>query len=164
MNSLILTLALHYSFCNDLYLDLVNTKPSEENLAVCSLLLEDAIKLDASIEDILAIGWVESWFTGQLKPTRYNCFGPLQIKIQYWCKGKKLSTCDPYYDGVKALQYYIKKFKPLNKAFCYYNNSKKRKCKAKYNYKTDYVVDALAAKKKIRKLLNSKKYQHIKNQ
>lgn len=163
MNSLFIVLTLYYSFCNDLYLDLMNKKPTQENLAVCSLLINDSKELNVSIENILAVAWSESYFTAQLKPTKYNCIGPLQIKVHYWCYGKNVKLCDPFYDGVKALQYYIKKFKPLNKAFCYYNNSKKKKCTARYNFKTKYVVNVLEAKSKIKKLLSNEKYKHIKS-
>lgn len=152
---------LNAAFCENLYRDLTKHEPTEENIAVCSMLIRDSKELKANVEDILAIAWVESWFTAQLKPTRYNCVGPLQIKVQYWCEGKKLSTCDPFHDGVKAIKYYIKKFKPINKAYCYYNNSKKKKCKAKYGYKTEYVKDVLSAKIKIKKLMKNKSFRNM---
>lgn len=149
------------NFCENLYVSLTNSKPSEENIQVCSLVLEDSKLLKVPIEIGLSIAWVESRFTAQLKPTKYNCIGPFQIKIQYWCKNKSLKYCDPFYDGAKAIKYYIEKFKPINKAFCYYNNSKKKKCSHKYDFKTLYVKDVLSAKKKIEDLLSHKKFVSI---
>ena len=89
----------------------------------------------------------------------------MQIKIKYWCTGKKLETCDVFYDGIKALKYYLKRFKPMKKAICYYNNSKKcvklnKQTNSKIKkYKTHYVKGFYKNLKKTRKLMKSKFYK-----
>tara|TARA_B100000035_G_scaffold294613_1_gene285022 strand:- start:1106 stop:1609 length:504 start_codon:yes stop_codon:yes gene_type:complete len=147
---LILLASLNYNLCHDIYNKLSGKQPTEENLTVCSLLIEDSIKNDLDIEITLAVAWEESRFTEQSKPTKYKCIGPMQIKYEFWCPNNKnkvtatkrdglISKCDVYYHGIKSLKYYINKFKPLNKAICYYNNSKK--CSKNNNYKSDYVLN-----------------------
>ena len=169
MINLILNVSLYYSFCTNVYIDLTNAEPSEENLAVCSLLIEDAKSLDVKIENVLSIAWAESRFTEQHKPTRYKCFGPLQIKYKYWCPDISgnfpspqgdgiISNCDSFYHGVKTIKYYLKKFKPFNKAVCYYNNS--NKCKENLKYKTKYVLKVLKTKKIISRILKNKKFKN----
>ncbi len=160
-----LLLATQYKFCEDLYSKLTYKKPSEENLTVCSLLIEDSKKHKLDIPLVLGVAWEESRMTEQAKPTKYKCVGPLQIKYQFWCPNNKgninaikrdglLRKCDLFYHGTRALKYYINKFKPLNKALCYYNNSKK--CKRKKNYKSYYVERVNKYTKIIRKIY--KKY------
>ncbi len=150
MIKLILLASLNYNLCHDIYNKLSGKQPTEENLTVCSLLIEDSIKNDLDIEITLAVAWEESRFTEQSKPTKYKCIGPMQIKYEFWCPNNKnkvtatkrdglISKCDVYYHGIKSLKYYINKFKPLNKAICYYNNSKK--CSKNNNYKSDYVLN-----------------------
>ena len=89
-----------------------------------------------------------------------------QIKYQYWCPNRKgkitvtkadglISKCDPYFHGVRALKYYIKKFKPLSKALCYYNNSKK----CKKTYKSDYVKGVYKRMSKTKSLMRTKYYK-----
>lgn len=170
MIKLFLVLSLQFNFCNNLYKKLSGLNGTEENLTVCYLLIEDAKKLDVNISTILAIAWEESRFTSQEKPTRYKCIGPLQIKYQYWCPNKKgkisvtkkdglISQCDVFYHGTKAVKYYIKKFKPLNKALCYYNNSKK--CSLKNNYESGYVKRVIKFKNKIKKVLKIERYKNM---
>ena len=143
------------SFCTQVYKDLTNNiNPTTENVEVCTMLVEDAIKESVPIDVVLAVAWTESRFTSQPKPNRSGCVGPLQIKIKYWCKDKKLSSCDTFSDGVKAIKYLLKRFKPLNKAICFYNDSRKPGCKQKYNFKSEYVKHFLKAKHKINKVLN----------
>ena len=156
-----LLLATQYKFCEDLYIKLSNKIPTEENLAVCSLLIEDSNYHNLDIPLVLGVAWEESRLTEQKKPTKYNCVGPLQIKYQFWCPNKKgyinaikrdglLKKCDIFYHGTRALKYYIERFKPLNKALCYYNNSKK--CKGKKNYRSHYVKRVNKYTNKIRKI------------
>ena len=94
--------------------------------------------------------------------------GPLQIKYKYWCPNKKgritatkddgqLYMCDPYHHGVRALKYYIDKFKPLEKALCYYNNS--NKCR-KSNI-SGYVKRVLEYKIKIDTVSKKKEYSNL---
>jgi hypothetical protein len=160
-----LLLATQYKFCEDLYFNLTKKIPTEENLAVCSLLIEDSKNHKLDIPLVLGVAWEESRMTEQSKPTKYKCVGPLQIKYQFWCPNNKgninaikrdglLSKCDLFYHGTRALKYYITKFKPLNKALCYYNNSKK--CRGKKNYKSHYVKRVNKYTKKIRSIY--KKY------
>ena len=163
MINFLLALALHFNFCNEIYKEIAGKEPREENVLVCSLLIEDAKKQELDVNITLATAWEESRFTQQFKPTKYDCMGPLQIKYKYWCPNKKgrisaikddgqLHMCDPYYHGVRALKYYIDKFKPIEKALCYYNNSKKCKksnmsgyVKRVFKYKTK--IDAASRKK-----------------
>ena len=165
MIKLILLASLNDNLCNDIYNKLTGKQPSEENLAVCSLLIEDSIKNDLNIEITLAVAWEESRFTEQSKPTKYKCIGPMQIKYEFWCPNNKnkvtatkrdglISKCDVYYHGIKSLKYYINKFKPLNKAICYYNNSKK--CSKNNNYKSDYVLNVNKFKSLITPIVKKK--------
>lgn len=166
MINLLLALSLHYDFCQEVHQKLLGQDYTEEGVAVCTLLVEDAQKQNLDITITLATAWEESRFTQQHKPSKFKCFGPLQIKYQYWCPNSKgeisiikadglLSKCDPYFHGVRALKYYIKKFKPLTKALCYYNNSKK----CKKSYRSDYVKGVLKNIKKIKTIVSKDKYK-----
>lgn len=168
MIKLLIVLATQYSFCEAVYNKLANNQPREENLAVCSILIEEAKDNNLDIPLTLGVAWEESRMTEQAKPNKYKCVGPLQIKYQFWCPNKKgninavkrdglLNKCDLFHHGIKALKYYKEKFKPLNKALCYYNNSKK--CSSKNNYISDYVKGVNRHTKKIRKIF--KKYKNI---
>lgn len=142
------------NFCTLVYKDLTNNvNPSPENVEVCSMLIEDAIKENVPIDIVLAIAWTESRFTSQPEPNSSGCVGPLQIKVKYWCRGKKLSSCDTFNDGVKAIKYLLKRFKPMNKAVCFYNDSRKPRCKQKYDFKSEYVEAFIKTRKKINKTL-----------
>ena len=169
MINFLLALSLQYSFCQEVYEKLSGHNYTEEGIAVCSLLIEDAKKQDLNIAITLATAWEESRFTQQDKPTKFKCFGPLQIKYQYWCPNRKgkisvtkadglITNCDPYSHGVRALKYYIRKFKPLTKALCYYNNSKK----CKKSYKSGYVKGVLKHLKKIKLIIAKEKYKSLK--
>lgn len=168
MINLLLALSLHYGFCQEVHEKLLGKDYSEEGVTVCSLLVEDAKYHNLSVALTLATAWEESRFTPQSKPTKFKCFGPLQIKYQYWCPNKKgkisvvkadglISKCDPYFHGVRALKYYVKKFRPLTKALCYYNNSKK----CKKTYKSDYVKGVLRHLQKIKKIISKDKYKSL---
>ena len=161
-------LATQYSFCEEVYIKLSNSDAQEENLAVCSILIEEAKNNDLNIPLTLAVAWEESRLSEQPKPNKYKCVGPLQIKFQFWCPNKKgninaikrdglLKKCDLFYHGTKALKYYLNKFKPLNKALCYYNNSKK--CNKKNNFQSNYVKGVNSHTKKIKKIF--KKYKNL---
>ena len=167
---LFLLLSLQFNFCSNLYEKLTGAKGTEESTIICTLLIEDAKRLDVEISTVLAMAWEESRFTSQEKPSRYKCIGPLQIKYKYWCPNKDgkvsvikedglISKCDVFYHGVKAVKYYIKKFKPLNKAVCYYNNSKK--CSDKNNYQSGYVKRVNKNKRKISMLIEMAKYRNL---
>ena len=168
MINLLLALSVQYSFCEEVYNKLSNNKPREENLAVCSILIEEAKANNLDISLTLGVAWEESRMTEQVKPNKYKCVGPLQIKYQFWCPNKNgnvsaikrdglLQKCDLFYHGVKALKYYKEKFKPLNKALCYYNNSKK--CNLKNNYTSNYVKGVNRHTQKIKKIF--KKYKNL---
>ena len=168
MTSLLLTLSIYYSFCQDVHSKLLGTEYTEEGVAICTLLVEDAKYHDLNVAVTLATAWEESRLTQQPKPNKFKCFGPLQIKYKYWCPNSKgkisivkadglMSKCDPYFHGVRALKYYIKKFKPLIKALCYYNNSKK----CKKTYKSDYVIGVLNNLEKIKLIISKEKYKSL---
>ena len=155
MISLFIATLMSTNFCTQVYKDLTdNSDPSPENVEVCSMLIEDAIKENVPIDIVLAVAWTESRFTAQPKPNKSGCVGPLQIKVIYWCKDKRLSSCDTFNDGVKAIKYLLKRFKPLNKAICFYNDSRKPRCKPKYNFKTEYVKLFISSRRKINKVLD----------
>jgi len=152
--SVFIATILSTSFCTQVYKDLSdNVAPSAENVEVCTMLIEDAIKENVPIDIVLAVAWTESRFTAQSKPNSSGCVGPLQIKIIYWCKDKKLSSCDTFSDGVKAVKYLLKRFKPINKAICFYNDSRKPRCKPKHDFKTKYVKLFIKARRKINNVL-----------
>ena len=91
MIKLILLASLNYNLCHDIYNKLTGKQPTEENLTVCSLLIEDSIKNDLNVEITLAVAWEESRFTEQSKPSKYKCIGPMQIKYEFWCPNIKNS-------------------------------------------------------------------------
>lgn len=168
MIKLLIALAVQYSFCEEVYHKLSNNEPREENLAVCSILIEEAKDNNLDIPLTLGVAWEESRMTEQPKPNNYKCVGPLQIKYEFWCPNKKgkinaikrdglLSKCDLFNHGIRALKHYKEKFKPLNKALCYYNNSKK--CSIKNNYVSGYVKGVNSHTKKIRNII--KKYKNL---
>ena len=172
MTKLFLAILLQYNFCSEVYEKLSTFKPSEENLAVCSILIEESKNFNIDTSLVLATAWVESGLTLQEKPNPYKCVGPLQIKYQYWCPNNKnkisaikrdglLKNCDLFYHGIRALKYYIKRFKPLNKSLCYYNNSRNKECNKKYEYKSPYVKDVLKSRKKIKSILKKKIYKNL---
>ncbi len=168
---LLLTIQInHISLCKEIYKDLTGVEGQKENYFVCSLLIEDAIKQNIDLSIVLSTAWEESRFTQQAKPTKYNCIGPMQIKYRYWCPNKKgkisitkgdghLSMCDPYFHGVRALKYYVNKFKPLKKALCFYNNS--RKCKK--TYMSDYVKRVFKFKTKINAVIEKRIFKSLKS-
>ncbi len=169
MINFLLALSLQFSFCQEVYEKLSGRGYIEEGVTVCSLLVEDAKQQNLDVSITLATAWEESRFTQQSKPTKFKCFGPLQIKYQYWCPNRRgkitvtkadglISNCDPYSHGVRALKYYIKKFKPLTKALCYYNNSKK----CKKSYKSEYVKGVLTHLEKIKLIISKDKYKSFK--
>jgi len=164
----LLFLTLHFNFCNEIYKEISGKEPREENVLVCSLLIEDAKKQDLDVNITLATAWEESRFTQQFNPNKYDCVGPLQIKYKYWCPNKKgritatkndgqLNMCDPYHHGVRALKYYINKFKPLEKALCYYNNSKK----CRKSNMSGYVRRVFKYKTKIDSVSIKKEYSNL---
>lgn len=168
MISLLFTLSLYYNFCQEVHEKLLESSATKEGITVCSLLVEDSKKQNLSVAITLATAWEESRFTQQSKPNKFKCFGPLQIKYKYWCPNSEgkitvikadglMSKCDPYFHGVRALKYYIKKFKPLEKALCYYNNSKK----CKKTYESEYVVGVLKNLKKVKAVILKDKYKSL---
>ncbi len=168
MINFLLALTLHFNFCNEVYKEITGKDPREENVLVCSLLIEDAKKQELDVNVTLATAWEESRFTQQFRPTKYDCMGPLQIKYKYWCPNKKgrispvkddgeLHMCDPYHHGVRALKYYIDKFKPLEKALCYYNNS----AKCRKSNMSVYVKRVFEHKTKIDAVSNKKEYSNL---
>ena len=129
------------------------------NVAVCELLLEDAIQENIPIDIILSLAFEETRMTSQPRPNPWGCVGPLQIKVDYWCYGKSLDKCDTYRDGVKAIKYYLKKFSPLAKSICYYNDARKKKCIKSKGYKTKFVLGFLRYQRIINKILKKEEYK-----
>ena len=154
-----MSLFFNMSFCENLYFSFTKNIASEENIQVCSLIIDDAKSLGVPVEIALSVAWEESRFTHQLKPTPSKCVGPMQIKISYWCEGKKLKTCDIFYDGVKALKYYLNRFKPMRKAICYYNDSKK--CSKKNKYTSHYVKGVYRRMLKTKRLMRKSFYREV---
>ncbi len=131
-----------------------------ENRIVCSAVINEAKKQNVKPIRALSVAWAESRITSQLKPTKSNCIGPLQIKIKYWCKEKNLYRCEPVADGVKALKYYIDHFKPIRKAYCFYNDARKPECKK--DYMSYYVSKVVKTYNKIKKIAVKKKFKSLK--
>ncbi len=151
INIILLSSLMYTGFCQD-FIKRKKVKPTEEKIEVCSMLIRDSKELKVNTILVLSIAWEESRFTPQHKPTRFGCIGPLQIKIKYWCHNKKLSDCDPFYDGVKTIKYYLKRFKPVKRAICYYNDA--RKCKK--NNESIYTLNVIKHKLLMKKILIEK--------
>ena len=136
-----------------------------ENIQVCKSLLSQN-KYNLKPELILAVAWKESRLTQQSKPNPYKCVGPLQIKYKYWCPNKKgrwsiikadglLKGCNTIAAGLKALNYYSKKYKNLDHMLCAYGPATctKRKNNPSYKPKTPSKQPYVrSVKKYIRKL------------
>ena len=164
----LMNIFFNMTFCENLYYNLTKTSPTEENIHVCSLLIEDAKSLNVPVEIALSVAWEESRFTHQLKLTSSRCVGPMQIKVEYWCPNRKgkitvtkadglISKCDPYFHGVRALKYYLRRFKPQKKAICFYNDSRKPECKK--DYMSPYVKSVYSKIRKVKKLMRKKYYK-----
>ena len=167
MNSFILNIikefaisyALQDEFCMDTYKKLSGVEATLENRIVCSAVINASKEHEIKPIRGLSVAWAESRLTTQLKPTRSNCIGPMQIKTKYWCKEKNINSCEPVTDGVKALKYYIKRFKPIRKAYCFYNDARKPECKK--DYMSDYVKKVVKTYGKINKIAVKKKFKSL---
>ena len=151
--------ALQDEFCMETYRKLSGVDATLENRIVCSAVINASKENEIKPIRGLSVTWAESRMTSQLKPTKSRCIGPLQIKIKYWCKGKSLNNCEPINDGVKALKYYIKRFKPIRKAYCFYNDARKPECKK--NYMSVYVKKVVKTYSKIKNVASKKKYKSL---
>jgi len=167
MNSFILNIikefaisyALQDEFCMETYKKLSGVDATLENRIVCSAVINASKEHEIKPIRGLSVAWAESRLTSQLKPNRSNCIGPMQIKTKYWCKEKKINSCEPIDDGVKALKYYIKRFKPIRKAYCFYNDARKPECKK--DYMSDYVKKVVKTYGKIKKIAVKKKFKSL---
>ena len=161
IRDIILALALQDEFCIETYKALTHgAKPTLENRIVCSLLLNEARKQEVKPIRVVTVGWVESGLTFKNKPNSSNCVGPMQIKVKYWCEGKHHSKCDHIKNGVRALKYIIKRFKPIRRAYCYYNDSRKPECKT--NFMSDYVTKIVKSYHKIKKVAVKDRFKSLK--
>jgi len=161
INVLLILSVIHSNFCEEIYTKAIKLQPSEKNIVVCELLLEDAIQENVPIDVILALAFEETRMTPQPNPNPWGCVGPLQIKVEYWCYGKSLDKCDTYHDGVKAIKYYLKKFPPLTKSICFYNDARKKKCIKSKGYKTKFVEGFLRYQRIISSVLKKDEYQTL---
>lgn len=160
IKEIIIALALQDEFCVETYKNLsYGAKPSLENRVVCSLLINEAKRQNIKPIRALSVGWVESGLTFKNKPNSSNCVGPLQIKVKYWCKGKHYSKCDHITNGVRALKYMINNFKPIRRAYCYYNDSRKPECKT--DFMSDYVIKIVKSYGIIKKSATKLKYTSL---
>lgn len=159
LKEILIVFALQDEFCMETYKKLSGVEASFENRAVCSAVINEALKHEVKPIRALSVTWAESRMTSQLKPTPSNCIGPMQIKIKYWCKNKSLDSCEPIKDGVKALKYYIKRFKPIRKAYCFYNDARKPECKK--DYMSGYVKKIVSTYGKIKKVARKNKFKHL---
>ncbi len=167
MNSLIFNIikefaisyALQDEFCMETYKKLSGVEATLENRIVCSAVINASKKHELKPIRGLSVAWAESRITSQMLPTKYKCIGPLQIKIKYWCKEKNINSCEPVTDGVKALKYYIKRFKPIRKAYCFYNDARKPACKK--DYMTKYVKKVVKTYGNIKKIASKKKFKSL---
>jgi hypothetical protein len=159
LKEMLIAYALQDDFCIETYKKLSGTDASLENRIVCSAIINESIKHKVKPIRALSVAWAESRITSQLKPNRSKCIGPLQIKIKYWCKEKSLYRCEPISDGVKALKYYIDHFKPIRKAYCFYNDARKPECKT--DYMSDYVKKVVKTYGKIKNIAVKIKYKSL---
>ena len=159
LKEIIIAFSLQDEFCIETYKKLSGQEATLENRIVCTALINEAINNNVKPIRVLSVAWAESRMTAQLKPTKSNCIGPLQIKIKYWCKEKSLYRCEPVSDGVKALKYYIKRFKPIRKSYCFYNDSRKPECKK--DYMSDYVKKVVKTYGKIKKITSKNKFKSL---
>ena len=159
LKEILIVFALQDEFCIETYKKLSGLEPTIENRIVCAAVINESLKNEVKPIRALSVTWAESRMTSQLKPTPSNCIGPMQIKIKYWCKNKSLYNCEPVTDGVKALKYYIKRFKPIRKAYCFYNDARKPECKE--DYMSDYVKKIVKTYGKIKKIAVKKKFKSL---
>ena len=136
---LLLTLNCNY------YVSKLTPTYTVENIKICkSLLSQNKYNLKPTL--ILAIAWKESRLTYAKKPNPWDCVGPLQIKYRYWCPNKKgewlitkadglLKGCNTFKAGLKALNYYRKKYKNLDHMLCAYGPASCTKRKNNPSYK-----------------------------
>jgi hypothetical protein len=138
---------------------------TNENIKICKRLLQNN-KYNLPSELIIAVAWKESRLTQQLKPNPYKCVGPLQIKYKYWCPNKKgrwsiikadgiLKGCNTIAAGLKALNYYNKKYKSLDHMLCAYGPATCTKRKKQPEYipkKPNQQPYVRSVKKYIRRL------------
>mgnify|MGYP001199354607 FL=1 len=160
LKEMLIAYALQDEFCIETYKKLSGVDANLENRIVCSAIINEAKNHDVKPIRALSVAWAESRMTSQLEPTRSNCLGPLQIKIKYWCKEKSLYRCEPIPDGIKALKYYIKNFKPIRKAYCFYNDARKPECKK--DYMSDYVKKVVKTYGNIKRVATKKKFKSLK--
>lgn len=117
MLSLILYALPYLNYCNIAIQKLAGTV-TEENISICTMLIQEAKIHDLEPDLVLAIAYEESRLTAQLNPNPWGCAGPLQIKVKHWCPNKDnvwskyradgvLEQCDLITRGVFALKYYI---------------------------------------------------------
>lgn len=127
------------------YVSKLTPNYTNENIKVCKRLLKNN-KYDLTSELIIAVAWKETRLTYAKKPNPWNCVGPLQIKYKYWCPNKKgrwsvikadgrLKNCDTFQAGLKALNYYSKKYKNLDHMLCAYGPATCTKRKNDPSYK-----------------------------
>ena len=153
-----------FTYCDATISKLSHKNYTEEQILVCTMLLQEAKRYPSvNTELLLAVTWEESRFFMNSSPNTSNCAGPLQIKVKYWCPSKKgiwsihksdgvLNKCDLISRGLFAFDYYFnKKDFSLVKKICLYGPAKK--CN---NYKKDrnskrYVDAVLKDYRKIKK-------------
>ena len=162
IKELIVAYALQDVFCVEAIDKLSKGKAEAdfEKRIVCSMIIDEARRQQVRPIRALSVAWEESRFTYQSKPTRSRCIGPLQIKIKYWCKNGKLKNCNTIKDGVSALKHMIDNFKPIRKAYCYYNDSRKPACKT--DYMSDYVKGVVKNYYNIKKVATKDEFKSLK--
>lgn len=87
-----------------------------DRVLVCADVLSQAVQGRVDPPTAIAVAWQESRFT-RPPPNPWNCAGPLQVKVHYWCANVHnewslhradgvLDGCDLVDAGVRALRYY----------------------------------------------------------
>lgn len=95
------------------YVDPLHT----ERTLVCAEVLSKAVEQAVDPALALAVAWRESNFT-RPPPNPWNCAGPMQVKVHYWCPNRAgawslhdadgvLHGCDLVDAGVRGLRYYV---------------------------------------------------------
>ena len=153
--SFILYTLPYLNYCN-VAIQKLQGAVTEENIAICTMLIEEAEFFHLEPDLVLAFAYEESRLTAQLDPNPWGCAGPLQIKVKHWCPNKDnvwskhradgvLEQCDLITRGVFTLKYYITLPKlSFNQKICSFGFGPIKKCKKpKLPPKQKRYVDAV---------------------
>lgn len=157
-----------FSFCENLINDAFKATPNEEQVLVCSMILNEAqLNPKTNINLMLAVVWTETNFYMKSNPNTSGCAGPFQIKIKYWCPNKNnfwsihlqdglLSHCDLITRGLFAFNYYFNKDLPLTEKICLYGPAKNCHDYIASDYSRSYVNTVLKNLRSVKKYVTKR--------